>query len=138
MIWTLLLALLARARPYAFVENNFAKSLIHRWKPNSVDGVLIATRGISEYTYARVHMEMCEHAAAIVDTDLNTFVVNLKYENTTILKTVLWHSICPDRTTGMRDLKKWHESHFPHATLNGDWLRVDEDRKAWRDTFEEF
>ena len=120
--------------PHASFSRDMAISLLHKWRPQHLNGHLLSLVGVKKYAFARVYLEQGgNQTSAILDEQLNLYLVEVnEAARTTSIAIVLWACMKDERIPRFRALREWHDHHLDAAyALHGDAIHDDDDRALW-------
>ena len=131
------LAAASTAASLVHLSRSDAIQFMHRWRPLVVGDRLITTTGVQRYVRVRIGLEHEPDHSALVDDDLNFFLVHVRDASTTVLKDVVWNHPSQDDATRREALvrvRAWFETHLADGVVLGEALRDRDDRRHWHES----
>lgn len=123
-------SLLSLLVPHGFIDRTASLNIIHQWIPSQTHRGIFLTSAANKIASAEGLLQN-DTAHGIIDSDLNLYIVSLDEANVTTLETIFWRNPVAQRLMDFRNLRFWHDVHFPHARLDGNGICDENDRQCW-------
>jgi|SaaInlV_125m_DNA_1040241.scaffolds.fasta_scaffold01003_2 hypothetical protein len=107
--------------PHVFLQTEYAKQMLGKWKPQIVAGNILSASGVNSYTKARIALEDSRCLGALVrifdkQYTFCIFIINMQ-QNATIVTASIYGSPVI-YAAARRELSEWHEATFPDVVLS--------------------